>query len=326
MAGTLSNGHIGVYIFFAISGFILALPFGKSTLVEKKISLKTYYLRRLTRLELPYLICMTALFLAFVALKHGAFSGLFPHFLASLVYMHRIIYDTWSPINPPAWTLEVEVQFYLIAPFLAMAYFRIPSVARRSILLIVIFVKILLTNLTPWLDPFTLSLPYLFEFFLVGLLIADIFLTEWKSQPIRKKFYDLLTIFSVVILFSTWTWDKNLEWKFIFIGSLFLTVYGAMRSVHVNNFLKNPWITGLGGMCYSIYLLHLGLIEFFIMIYKHFLPSEAYWINYWIGLVLFIPILLLICIPFFLLVEKPCMDSEWPRKLAQKFKFKNSKA
>ncbi len=108
MVGVLSNGHIGVYIFFFISGFILALPFGKQKLLQgKPVSISKYYLRRLTRLEPPYLICMTLFFLLLVKVYHEQFSELFPHYVASCLYVHRIIYGVWSPINPLAWTLEI---------------------------------------------------------------------------------------------------------------------------------------------------------------------------------------------------------------------------
>jgi peptidoglycan/LPS O-acetylase OafA/YrhL len=44
---------LGVKVFFAISGFILALPFLKYYfgLSDKKVQLKSYFIRRLTRLE-----------------------------------------------------------------------------------------------------------------------------------------------------------------------------------------------------------------------------------------------------------------------------------
>jgi peptidoglycan/LPS O-acetylase OafA/YrhL len=316
MADVLSNGHIGVYLFFAISGFILALPFGREPdLINAKVSLKKYYLRRLTRLEPPYLICMSALFLSLIILKRQDFSELFPHFLASIFYVHRIVYQTWSPINPPAWTLEVEVQFYLLAPFLAIGYFHLGTNWRRFWLVALLIGKIILTNTTTLVDPFQLSLPYLIEFFLVGLLIADILLVTWKSEVPKHKIFDLVTIVSIGIMFSSWVWGKNLPWKLTFIIALFFTFYGALRSIHVNNFLRNKWISGLGGMCYTIYLLHLGLIEFFVLIFKDFLPSTHYWANYLVGLAIFIPLLLVVCIPFFLIIEKPCMDPSWPQKL-----------
>lgn len=58
------EGHFGVEIFFAISGFILALPFARHALVGgKPVDLKRYFVRRVTRLEPPYLISLTLIFL-----------------------------------------------------------------------------------------------------------------------------------------------------------------------------------------------------------------------------------------------------------------------
>jgi peptidoglycan/LPS O-acetylase OafA/YrhL len=53
----LSHGRLGVPLFFVISGFILGMPFAKYY-IEKgdRINLKKYFLRRLTRLEPPYII------------------------------------------------------------------------------------------------------------------------------------------------------------------------------------------------------------------------------------------------------------------------------
>src|SRR5262245_18464134 len=59
-ASTLfAQGHIGVQLFFALSGFLLAMPFAKWRLrLGPRPSLRAYYLRRLTRLEPPYVVAM----------------------------------------------------------------------------------------------------------------------------------------------------------------------------------------------------------------------------------------------------------------------------
>jgi peptidoglycan/LPS O-acetylase OafA/YrhL len=49
----------GVELFFAISGFILGVPFASSYLQgAPKVKLKQYFLRRLTRLEPPYILSL----------------------------------------------------------------------------------------------------------------------------------------------------------------------------------------------------------------------------------------------------------------------------
>jgi peptidoglycan/LPS O-acetylase OafA/YrhL len=59
----LSQGHFGVQLFFVISGFILAIPFAEHYMNKKGFpALGKYYMRRLTRLEPPYIANITVLF------------------------------------------------------------------------------------------------------------------------------------------------------------------------------------------------------------------------------------------------------------------------
>jgi peptidoglycan/LPS O-acetylase OafA/YrhL len=52
-----SVGNFGVALFFCISGFILSLPFARQYLGSgKAINLREYYIRRVTRIEPPYII------------------------------------------------------------------------------------------------------------------------------------------------------------------------------------------------------------------------------------------------------------------------------
>ena len=133
------EGGIGVNVFFAISGFILALPFAKQRLFDTTpVSLKSYYIRRLSRLEPPYVLSLVLLLGVHVIVLQENFNSIFPNFLASLLYIHNIVFDQWSAINPVAWSLEVEVQFYVLAPVLAMLFSIRNATARRLVFLLLI--------------------------------------------------------------------------------------------------------------------------------------------------------------------------------------------
>ncbi len=96
----IGNGNRGVQLFFAISGFILALPFAYHYIKgAKKPNIKNYFLRRLTRLEPPYIIIMFVLFLAAIfVVKKVTFHQLFPSFLSSLVYTNNFFnYNSRQP-------------------------------------------------------------------------------------------------------------------------------------------------------------------------------------------------------------------------------------
>jgi peptidoglycan/LPS O-acetylase OafA/YrhL len=94
-----------------------------------------------------------------------------------------------------------------------------------------------------------------------------------------------------------------------------LLYLAAFRGRICSAIFSNPIIIDIGGMCYTIYLFH------FIVIYgvKHFSASlhfgENFWLYFALQCSLFVPVVLLFCGTFFLLIERPCMDREWPTKL-----------
>lgn len=67
-----SVGNYGVALFFCLSGFILSLPFARQYLGSgKEIHLREYYIRRVTRIEPPYIIHLILLFvLCALVLRH----------------------------------------------------------------------------------------------------------------------------------------------------------------------------------------------------------------------------------------------------------------
>jgi acyltransferase-like protein len=92
-------GNHGVELFFVISGFILALPFAAHHLKQARpVSLRAYYLRRLTRLEPPYFATIFLLMLLSAVMTRTIALPLNGHLLASLFYMHNLMYGTFSPV------------------------------------------------------------------------------------------------------------------------------------------------------------------------------------------------------------------------------------
>lgn len=316
-----SRGFLGVYIFFVISGFILALPFASYYLKNtKKIKLGEYFWRRITRLEPPYLIWMTIFFILFVLAQKQSFISYLPHYLASITYTHSLIYGSWPPFNPPTWTLEIEIQFYILAPFLAYLLFSLKNKTLRrivfisSILLIILFQQYFKLFLYPTYFTILAHLHY----FLIGFLLADIYLCDWIV--IKKHIlYDLTASLAIVLLILSWSWNFELLSQLAVALSLFIFFYSVFKSIYINRFVCNRWIMAIGGMCYTIYLIHLPLAEFLIVFTKHISFTPYYSLNLLIQLVIFIPIVLILSSIFFIFLEKPFMDKHWPNNFKKKF-------
>ncbi|HMQ49681.1 MAG TPA: acyltransferase [Saprospiraceae bacterium] len=311
-----SRGTIGVFIFFAISGFILALPFAQHHLEgSSKPRLKTYLLRRLTRLEPPYILWMSCFFVILLMKGGWTFGHLLPHYLASIVYLHNLTFLDYSAINPVAWSLEIEVQFYLLAPLLTAIFFRQKNKQKRRILLIgSIFLLLLLQNLLAWHQiPYKFTLLWHLHHFLVGFLVADFYLTDWKNS--EKKAWWLLDVVAVLAFFTLcFTWSDDFWKRLIFTGALLILFVAGFRGKFFPLLLKNAWIAAIGGMCYTIYLIHLPLMEGLIQVSHHLVWTNIFVCNLILQFIVVIPVVLSISAVGYLLFEKPFMDKYWPEK------------
>jgi peptidoglycan/LPS O-acetylase OafA/YrhL len=312
----VEHGYRGVNLFYVISGFILGLPFAARhlQLTSAGVSLKSYFLRRITRLEVPYLLNLLICF-AVMAWSSGTAANLLPHLGASMVYLHSFIFGAQNPVNPVVWTLEVEVQFYCLAPLLAWIFKLQSRTGRRAILLVLILSAGLLQMLY-WDAParIKLSILYAIQFFLTGYLLADIYLVDWKGQPATCWRWDLASLASWPIVFFA---DDRVVWTVLPL-LLLVGCQGAFSGSLFNRFFRSHTITILGGMCYSIYLFHYVLIPPLLRVTGGLDPGGGFNVYFLSQTLLYLMILLVVSGAFFVLVERPCMTRDWPQRLARR--------
>jgi peptidoglycan/LPS O-acetylase OafA/YrhL len=333
----LRSGFVGVEVFFAISGFVLGLPFALQRIKGgNKVRLPRYFVRRVTRIEPTYAINMLGLFVLKAAdfywlggrsdLRPGA---MLPHLLASLFYSHNLVYGVGSTINNVAWSLEVEIQFYILAPLICTVYSAKSRILRRVRLLALGIGAATLdfSALTMGINLGTTLLRYL-PFFVVGLIIADVFVSDWQEAPQRGRGWSWLAVAGCAgmpILVRTEFVTPQLLGGLVvsyrlLIGNLLLALcvamlfVGAMRGTWVNRILRIRPLVLIGGMCYTIYLYH----QFTYHFLGHWtgarwsgLPYGAFIVVQ--GLVL-LPGCVAISAVLFVLFEKPFMYPGWPAK------------
>ena len=318
-----SRGTIGVFIFFAISGFILGLPFAKQYIHNSKpVHLKSYFWRRVTRLEPPYIFWMTCFFFILLIKSGGVSTELFAHWGASLAYLHNIVYADYSVINPVAWSLEIEIQFYILAPLLAWLFFRWQQVWLRRGLMISGIVGILFAQqYFGWVAvPYKLTILWQLHYFLIGFLVADWYLgvgQEKAKQP-GSWLLDVLAIGGIIAMGLTWSAD--LPKRMLFSLALLVFMLAGFNGRWFRSFLRLRWIAIIGGMCYTIYLIHLPLMEGLVPFTSRIVIGDQFWVNLVLQLLLVLPVVFVVSAAGFLFLEKPCMDKHWPKKLWAWFK------
>lgn len=297
------EGGNGVALFFIISGFILSLPFARWRFNgQRKVRLKNYFLRRVTRLEPPYLIALLIFFVAQVwVLGNYSFRELFPNLMASAVYVHTLVYHAFSPILPVAWSLEVEVQFYLLAPLFCLVFLIRPDWLRRGFLTAVI-----LAGSVYWFNDWAHVHVFKFlHYFFCGILLADLYCHKIVLVPGRKTglVMGLFALAGFLFLPSINTLPG-------FLGKI-LCMFFLVHTVLTNPFMKkifsiNAFVL-IGGMCYTIYLLHLAVVSFVghQLLKPGFQPAGTIWF-FILGLLLILAVLIVSSV-YFLFIERPFM-------------------
>ncbi len=309
------NGFQGVELFFAISGFILGYPFAKHYLgTGKKVGLKNYLMRRLTRLEPPYLLAMTAFFFILIIKGDFTFGELLPSYGASVIYMHFIIFSQFPLITMIAWSLEIEVQFYLLAPLIAKIY-KLKTITRRLLLLGVIIAM----TIIQWYFHFERVTIYQFiQFFLCGILLADYYALKEKYRVPTPLSVLIGTISLAVLLLVSH--EKTLAGGIIYPLAIIVFYYLVLNDEFWKKIFSNKLIATIGGMCYSIYLLHFPLMSLITQFSHYYRVSDYFIPNLIVNTIVTVALSVIVSSVFFLLIEKPCMDRNWPQKLLRFFK------
>jgi peptidoglycan/LPS O-acetylase OafA/YrhL len=303
--GLVERGGRGVLLFFAISGFILAQPFLRQHLQHgKAVSIGAFFKRRLTRLEPPYILSLLLYAIAQAFYQHHVSTLMLP-LLAHIFYLHNFF--ALPSLNLVTWSLEVEIQFYLLVPVLGYLYAISSAILRRGIIVSLIVASAVFQHHTHGVISW--SLPGQLQYFMVGFLLADLRATRTESQI--HRWWDLVSLIVWVAIFAI-----PFEMTYLLLPLLILIAYLATFNGPVTRkIFSTNWIALTGGMCYSFYLMHMLVISIAFKLTRRFIIPSNLLYSYLIQVVLLGACITVFCTAYFVLIERPCMDPNWPHKL-----------
>lgn len=317
---------LGVKVFFAISGFVLALPFLKQYIQNgKKVAIGDYFYRRLTRLEPPFVLTLLFFTAVHLVLFDKSLRELMPHLWAGLLYSHVLIFGAPSSINPVTWSLETEAQFYILVPAFFALLFAIRNVYARSIFLLLLFLSSIgFRSFTFNVHPHVSSsiLAY-FSNFLMGILFAWYFLLNRSFFITKNIGWDVAGVLAIWVLFYVYKPQNNFLnniWFNIAILGFFLA---AFKGRLFNRFFSWTPVYLIGGMCYTIYLLHYAFFHLIVKFTSGWSLGYGYFTDFLLQTMIAVPMVLGLSVFFYVLIEKPCMDKNWPQKLTAFFRTKS---
>lgn len=262
----LTNGFLGVDMFFVISGFLMALLYQHGKPLE-------FYRRRAIRLLPAYffVVATTVLMSTWLTLptehaqvvEQGLFASVFS---SNIGFWNQNSYFSKAEFNPllHLWSLGVEIQFYLLVPALAWLH------ARFRFALPVLFVGSLLgcfvlVTISPKTAFFLM--PFRIWQFLLGAAVAH-YLTTNGSVRMPRPTLGLAALTAVIALVALFPVDGQLTDPIFGHpgGAAFLVTVatGVILACGLPQGFQSG-ITGsalqrLGNWSYSIYLVHFPII------------------------------------------------------------------
>jgi peptidoglycan/LPS O-acetylase OafA/YrhL len=310
---------LGVKVFFAISGFVLALPFLRFYLglSDKKVQLKSYFVRRLTRLEPPFIITLVFFYLVHVFLLNEDALVFLKHFGASLIYGHGFIYGDANPINPVTWSLETEAQFYVIIPLIMWLIFKLRNSAISILVLLGLIVgSIFFRNEYVFSLHWGRSIFAYFVNFAMGIVVCWGYLKFHKWFKVRVWFYDIVGFIATFGLFYFYKPQHCVGNQIFFNISIAVVMITAFKGNMFNWIYTRPLVYIIGGMCYSIYLIHYAFLHLSVKWTKLlWIEGLNYTWNLGIQVLVGVPLVLLVSAVFFRYFERPFMDKDWWNKV-----------
>ncbi|KAB8141226.1 acyltransferase [Chloroflexia bacterium SDU3-3] len=275
----MNYGHYAVDVFIVLSGFCLMLPLARAGVDELPNGFGSYLYRRARRILPPYyaaLAMSAALVYAGQAMqRHGQVGGgqindaLTPDIVLSHIFMVHNLDFTWAHrINTPLWSVATEWQIYFVFPLALLPLRRrLGSAATVGVALVV--------SLLPWLllpeeRSFYWAYPWFVALFAMGMLAARVVASGEAHPPLAR--WPRLFGWPVILLcyglacLPCFPYDAP-EWiadVLVGIGTTYLVIMCARRARrgdagrrHLSmRLLESRWAVGLGGLSYSLYLIH----------------------------------------------------------------------
>ena len=277
----LSYGHLGVEMFFIISGFVI--PYSMYRINHQYKDTKSFIIRRVLRVDPPYLIMIFIIILLnFISTYSPYYKGIpyhidFYNLALHFGYLNSLLGQPW--LSPVFWTLAIEFQFYISMALL------FPFLVHKNKIISALTCLIFFTTFFIFKNRGLIF--YSSPFFTLGIWIFYL-----KVNYFSKKILWPVVFFLLV---------------FIYLNNSIAVVCVCTFTFAVISFLKhwsNKYLLFLGTISYSMYLVHEsvggGLIHLSInFFYGNYMRTLAL-----IGMVL-ITILISYC--FYKIVEYPAI-------------------
>ncbi|HFD6469581.1 TPA: acyltransferase family protein [Enterococcus faecium] len=267
----------GVTIFFVVSGFLMA----KNTIRDEKnrqFNFLHFYYKRIKRIY-PFLLFSLVVFIFILGISNIRLIGNIRSELPSLIFG----YNNWWQLNQGVsyfdsyfnaslfkhyWSLSVELQFYLIWPFLFIVIKRMRRKQVFYLIYTLIFVSILFSLFLPSTKAYYHTIAKLFPFLLgVWGYFNRITIGRFFEQNTFSKIWLLLLASLCLILFPIFPYTLNE----LLISICFALLLASVDDMNIAKKTKiaSTKLSFVGKISYELYLVHFPVLIALTNLFKH---------------------------------------------------------
>jgi peptidoglycan/LPS O-acetylase OafA/YrhL len=249
--GFAFNGYESVFIFFVISGFVIARRFLPS------LDVREFYRRRASRI-LPLLFALIVVLSALhlLGVRDYVVKQPLPRVILSAIGLHLNWYEGrtgWLPGGwDVLWSLSIEEVFYLAFPLVVLLL--------RPGLLLAALTLLFALSLPHWRASIVGNEIWQEKAYLPGMaaislgvfgaLIVDRFRAPWLG---------LVGVAGIIAVF----FFEDVLWKFLGNGTMLVLTFSALFAVLGSawaSFDRARWLQSFGRLSYEIYLTHMFVV------------------------------------------------------------------
>lgn len=285
------EGSIAVSFFFFLSGVVLAINYFN----KKNLNFKTFITKRLARIYPVYLLAFFTTLILAMLINNAYPKGL--SILLQALSLHAWVPGICLEINYPAWSISVEMFFYLVFPItvyllrklnLKQITIVISSIWIASAILHYYFVNNLYEINNIKIEQFILYFPlWHFNIFLTGIL-GGLYIKNAKQNNLFKaRLSYIIGIIAFLAIFLTNNPIKAYVHNGLLAPIFFLIIVGlALDKSLLTKILGNNMLVILGDASYSIYILQWPLFIVFSKILNKESLNGIYFYIYLISLII----------------------------------------
>jgi peptidoglycan/LPS O-acetylase OafA/YrhL len=295
----VAQANLYVSYFFVLSGFVMIVAYSN----KEHIDTATYYKKRFARIYPVYLLAIIALIAYMAAINEYHFNGL----LSNLFLVQAWIPGETGSFNGPAWSLSVELFFYLVFPWLFNYIYKKKNIKMIAGIIIAIWLvtQIFFTlHFRDRPDDYLSFCPLMhINEFLMGNLAGLLFV--WKLQQ-RKGNYDWHIVILIALLMLALKFHPGFinyhDGVLVVLYVPLIIALSLNTGILTTVFKMKPFVF-LGEISYGIYILQVPVFYWCYTTLHHFHLRFNL-----IGFALFVGVLILVSSLSYQYIEIPLRE------------------